>query len=181
MVPWDAAFHITNGDSSVGTAWVLNHTGLYCLTIFVDGLEIFDSPGDERAVEIIEAPTGHENWSGMVSVRTYAKQRMRDLQMHSGDANRALYQALPYAVKQASFSSVSRLHGVCYRLEAAMENSTESRVLYDPGLRQKLPKNLLILQVTSSNVTRSCLPHYLSSWASRLQPSAHSIGGYIRL
>lgn len=43
---------------------------------FVDGLEISIVREMNVAMEIIEAPTGHENWSRMVAVRTYAKQRM---------------------------------------------------------------------------------------------------------
>jgi hypothetical protein len=55
----------------------------------------------ETPAEIIEALSGQEVWTGMVSVRAYARHRLQRLEMQSGLAKRAVFQALPYAVKQA--------------------------------------------------------------------------------
>lgn len=63
--------------------------------------------------------------------------------MHSGDANRALYQALPYAVKQAPrLVQSADCTEYATNLKPQWKTQRELRVVYDPGLRQKLPEEL---------------------------------------
>ena len=109
---------------------------------FFDNMEITISREMDTVLEIVKAPSGQESWSGMVSVRTYAEHKIQHLEMHSGIAKQALYQALPYAVKQAShFLQPADLTDYA-DLKPQWKSQRESRVVYEPKLRQQLPEEL---------------------------------------
>ena len=79
----------------------------------------------------------------MVSVRTYAEHKIRQLKLHSDIAKQALYQALPYALRQVkSLLQPADLTEYNGGLKPLWKLYRDSRGLYDSNLRQKLPDEL---------------------------------------
>ncbi|KAI9877850.1 MAG: hypothetical protein M1830_002653 [Pleopsidium flavum] len=110
---------------------------------FFGKMEISISRHMGTPAEIIEAPSGQENWTGMVSVRKYARHRLQRLEMHSGLAKRAILQALPYAVKQASsLLQPEDLTKYDQDMKPLWKHDRENRVVYDLNVKQHLPEEL---------------------------------------
>jgi len=110
---------------------------------FFGKMEISISRQMETPAEIIEALSGQEVWTGMVSVRAYARHRLQRLEMQSGLAKRAVFQALPYAVKQArSLLQPEDLTEYDAGLKPQWKDDRENRIIYDPNLRHDLPEEL---------------------------------------
>jgi hypothetical protein len=98
----------------------------------------------DKPAEIVHAPSNLGSWTGMVSVRTYAQYKLQQMGMQSGLAERAICQALPFAVKQAksllqpdSYLDETDLRGLGRPDWKTFLHNLE---IFDTDLRRKLPE-----------------------------------------
>lgn len=110
---------------------------------FFSSMEISISRQMGTPAEIIEAPSGQERWTGMVSVREYGQYRLRKSELQAGLAKRALVQALPYAVMQViSLFQPDDLTKYESGMKPQWKSDRQSRVIYNSKLRTDLPEEL---------------------------------------
>ena len=112
---------------------------------FTAGMKVEISRDIETPAEMIETvPARQGEWAGMVSIRTFAQQRLRQLEMHTGLAKQALIEGLPYGVNQAvRLLQPDDLSEYELGQKPQWKVARERHVIFNPNLRNDLPPDFV--------------------------------------
>ena len=105
------------------------------------GMKVEISRDIGTPAEIIDTvPARQGEWAGMVSIRTFAQQRLRQLDLHAGLTKQAVVEALPNAVRQAvSLLRPDDLSEYEFGQKPSWKGTREKYSVFDPNLRNDLP------------------------------------------